>query len=122
MLRNLSDSSKYAQKGRRVAPLPSVCNLLTDAQLSDDRTVSVDVLLLQVSQQISSAADHLQHTSSGVMILLVYLQVLSQIIDSTCQDRDLHLRRTGIGLMIAVINDDSCLFFLTQHFCFTSLK
>jgi len=39
------------------------------------------------------------------MILLVNLQVLSQVVDALREDRYLHLGRSGIGLVEAVLGD-----------------
>ena len=96
--------------------------LLTDTQLLDNGSVSFDVILLQVVQKISSSTDHLVHTSSGVVILLVYLQVLGQVGDPSCQDSDLYLGRTCIGLMISVSFDNSGFFVFSQHFLYLFQK
>ena len=40
-------------------------------------------------------ADHLQKAAAGMMVLLVHLQVFSQIVDSLGENGDLDLGRTG---------------------------
>ena len=47
--------------------------LLAQTQLSDQGTVTVDVLLLQVGQQITTAANHLEQAAAAVVVMLVYL-------------------------------------------------
>ena len=85
--------------------------LLSDVQLRNDGTVSFDILLLQVVQQISAVSHHFQHTSAAVMVLLVHLQMLGQLIDSGGQNGDLNLRRTGVAFMSG-ISCDNCVFFV----------
>ena len=84
--------------------------LLTDTQLLDGSSVSLDVLALEVSEEVSSLTYHLQQASSGVMILLVNLQMLGEVIDPLGEDSDLNLGRTGVGVVSSVSFDNSCLF------------
>ncbi len=84
---------------------PNVC-LLSQAKLADDRAVTLDVVLLQVVQQTSSATDHLLQTAAAVEVLLVSLEVLGQVSDTVGQDSNLYLGRTGITLVGSVLLDD----------------
>lgn len=93
--------------------------LLTDAELGDQRTVAVDVLLLEVRQHGTALADHLEQAAAGVVVLLVDLEVLSELLNARGQDSDLDLRRTGVGRVGAVCLDNGSLVFLTDHDCFT---
>ena len=86
--------------------------LLSQIQLSNDRTVALDVNLLQVAQKISSVTNHFLQTSAAVEILRISLQVLGQVSDSLGQDCDLNLRRTGVALVSSVSCDDGLLNFL----------
>ena len=70
---------KIQKQGSRLLPYFRIF-LLTDTQLSDQGTVTVDVLLLQVSQHRTTLTNHLQQTAARVVILLVYLQVLGQLL------------------------------------------
>ncbi len=70
-------SLKYRKRGADCSP---ILHFLTDTQLSDQSTVTVDVLLLQVSQHRTALTNHLQQTAARVVILLVYLQVLGQLL------------------------------------------
>ena len=87
---------KIQKQGSRLLPYFRIF-LLTDTQLSDQGTVTVDVLLLQVSQHRTALTNHLQQTAARVVILLVYLQVLGQLLDAGGQDCNLNLRGTGVG-------------------------
>ena len=99
-----------------------MCFLLTDAELCDSCAVSFDVLLLEVSKKVSSAATHLEHTSAGMMVVFVNFQMFCQVVDTASQDSNLNFRRASIGSVIAILFDNGCLFFFTQHDSFTPLK
>ena len=90
-------------------------NLLTDTQLLDCCTIAVYILLLQIVQKVSSVTNHLQQTTSGVMVVLMRLQMCSQIVDSLCQNGDLYFRRTGIGLVGTVCSNNFSLLFFADH-------
>ena len=90
--------------------------LLSQVELSDDRTVTLDVVLLQVAQKVSSVTNHLLQTSAAVEILGICLEVLGQVCDSGAQDRDLNLGRTGVALVDGIGLDNLLLFvFLHGH-------
>ena len=72
-------------------------NLLTDAQLGNDSTVTLDVLSHQIVQHLAALTDHLQQATTGVVVLLVDLQVLGQLVDASGQNGDLNLGRTGVS-------------------------
>ena len=105
---------KIQKQGSRLLPYFRIF-LLTDTQLSDQGTVTVDVLLLQVSQHRTALTNHLQQTAARVVILLVYLQVLGQLLDAGGQDCNLNLRGTGVGSVGTVCLDNGSLVFLTDH-------
>ena len=65
--------------------------LLTQTQGCDQSTVTLDVLLLEVGQQIAAAANHLHQTTAAVVIVRVLLQVLVQLVDVSGQQSDLNL-------------------------------
>ena len=83
--------------------------LLTQTQLSDQGTVTVDVLLLQIGQQIAAAADHLEQAAAAVVVMLVGLEVLGQVVDTSGQQSNLNLRRTGVTLVDGCLSDDGLL-------------
>ena len=88
------------KKGGRRPPF-LFADLLTQTQLSNDRTVAVDVLLGQIVKQASALTDHHQKAAAGVVVVLVNTQVLGQLVDSGGQNSDLDLGRTGVAGMEA---------------------
>ena len=94
---------------------PNVC-LLSQAELADDRAVTLDVVLLQVVQQTSSVTNHLLQTAAAVEILLVSLEVLGQVSDAVGQDSNLYLGRTGVALVGSVLLDDVEFYFFLHGF------
>ena len=99
---------KIQKQGSRLLPYFRIF-LLTDTQLSDQGTVTVDVLLLQIGQQVTAAADHLEQTTAAVVVVLIGLQVLGQVVDAGSQQSDLNLRRTGVTLVDGCLSDDGLL-------------
>ncbi len=95
--------------------------LLSQAELADDRAVTLDVVLLQVVQQASSATDHLLQTAAAMEVLLVSLEVLGQVSDAVGQNSNLYLGRTCVALVGSVLLDDVVLEFLL-HGIFTFQK
>ena len=102
--------------------LPSNTELLTETELLYDSTVSVDVLLLELTEEVTSVTNHLEKTSSGVVILLVDLQMFGKVVDSLGENCDLNLRRTSIVLACFVSCDNRSFFFFLHHSKNTSLK
>ena len=66
-------------------------------------------------------ADHLQHATAAVVVLVVGLEVLGQRVDAMGKDRDLYLRGTGVTLVRSVLSNDGLLFVLSKHRFFTFL-
>lgn len=75
--------------------LPPKAALLADAQLLNDGAIPFDILLHQVIEQIAAVTNHLQKAAAGMVVLLVYLQVFGQIVDSLGENGDLDLGRTA---------------------------
>src|SRR5215831_17331334 len=100
-----------------VAPCPEP-SLPTQAQLLDEGAVALDVLGLEVLQQTAASAHQQEQATTAVMVVLVYLEVLGEIVDPPCQQSDLDLRRTGITLIGRVPGDDLLLDCCVQrHVC-----
>ena len=85
------------RKGRRFSSPRGI--LLTDTQLGDQSTVTVDVLLCQIIQHLAALTNHHQQTTAGVVVMLVYTQVIGQLVDAGGQDSDLDFGRTGVALI-----------------------
>ena len=113
--------NKYKQGGAVSLPL-ALTALLSETQLCNDSTISFDILLLEVTKEVTSLTDHLKKTSSGMMVILVDLEMFGQVVDLTGKDSYLYLGRTGIVLAELVLSDDLSFFFFAHHNKYTSLK
>lgn len=96
-------------------PRPYAWFLLTNTEFCYDSTVTLDVLLLKVVEKVTSSTYHLEESASGMVILLVVLQMFGKIGNSLCEDSYLYFGRTGVVFAETVSLDDSCLFFLEHH-------
>ena len=56
--------------------------LLSETELFNDCTVTVDVLLHKVVEKVTSVTNHLHHTALGVEVLLVELEMLCESLNS----------------------------------------
>ena len=101
-----------------MVPSPLFDILLTDTQLGNQGTVTVDILLCQIVQHLAALTNHHQQTATGVVVVLVGAQMVSQLVDTGSEDSDLYLGRTGIALVGRVFQDDLGLFFLLNHVVF----
>ena len=61
---------------------------------------------MQVLQEPPPAADQLQQPAPGVVVLRVRAQVLGELVDTPCQESDLHLGRAGVSLIATMLADD----------------
>ena len=100
--------------GRQIRRFPLLQSLLSDVQLLDDRTIALNVNLLQITQQVSSVTNHLGQTATAVVVVGVALEVLGQVVDAVGQNSDLNLGRTGVAFVDRILLDNS-LFFLSGH-------
>src|SRR5690606_5834772 len=89
----------------------------SEIELFNDRTISFYVFPHKVIEQTPPLADHLEKSSPGVVVLLVFLEVLVEMVNPFREDRDLHLRRAGVCLMQPVLFDYFRLFFLLHSYC-----
>src|SRR5690606_10483484 len=80
-----------------------------DAEALDQRTVTLDVVLLQVLQEALALTDQQHQTTARVVIVLVGLEVLGQVGDAVGEQRGLDLGRTGVALAGRVLRDDRLL-------------
>ena len=80
--------------------------LSADAKLFDDRAVAIDVGLRQVIEKTTALTNEQQQTAAAVVIMLVSLEVASQIVDTTRHERDLNFWASGIARLGAKFCDD----------------
>jgi hypothetical protein len=71
---------------------PSHTGLLADAQLFNELFVSLRVASLQVLQQPLPPAHHIQQTTPRGVVFTMNPKVLSQVIDPSTEQRNLHFR------------------------------
>ena len=89
--------------------------LLSQTELFNDSSVSFDVHLLKVVKKISSVTNHLEEAATAVVILMIALQVLSEVSDSVSKNCDLNLGRAGVAFVDGVLFNN-CLLFCCCHF------
>ena len=65
----------------------------------DQASVSLVIVLLEIVEKPPSLAYKHEEAPAGVVILNMNLEVLREMIDALAEQRNLHLRRAGIGLM-----------------------
>ena len=110
----------FIKKGGR--PTALSYDLLTQAELCNDCTIAVDVLLGEVVEKASALADHHQKAAAGMVVLLVLTQMLGQGVDPGSEDSDLNLGRTGITGMGRVLLDNGSFFFFAHHSCVSTFQ
>lgn len=74
-------------------------SLAPNPQSLDELPVSLHILIFQIVEQLSSAADHSEKTVPGMGILLMKGQVLAERLNPRAQKGNLDLWRAGILLM-----------------------
>ena len=94
--------------------------LLSESQLLNDFTVSLDILLRKIVEQVLSVTNHTEQTSLRVEVLLVSLQMLGKRVDSVSENSYLYLGRTCVSL-IDLISINELLLKLLIHVFFTFL-
>src|SRR5690606_34162520 len=97
-----------AKPARRSAP---VMLLAAQAELLDQGRIAGLVLALEIVKQTAALRNHGEQATSGVVILLVVLEVLGQVLDAFGKQCNLHLRRTGIALYSGKLGQDGLLAF-----------
>jgi hypothetical protein len=80
--------------------------LAPKAELRDDTAVALDVTGLHVVEQTTPTTDQHEKSTTTVVVLRMLLQVLGEMRDTVAEERDLHLGRTCIGTVQAVLVDD----------------
>jgi len=72
-------------------------NLASQAEPFNYGIVAVNAFLFQIVEQLTALPDQFEKAATGMMVLLMALEVLRQIRDSLAEQRDLHLGRTRVG-------------------------
>ena len=98
-----------------------IFGLLTDAELSDDSAVTLDILLLKVCKKITAMTYHLKKAATAVMVLGVSLKMLVKGVDTVGKNSNLYLGRSGVALMSSVGSDNFLLSVLLECHSFSPL-
>ena len=95
------------------SPLASLCclklvtfRLLTQTKSLDKCTVTIDVLVVEILQELTTATYHLGQCTSGAEVLVVLLQVLGEVLNTIGEQGYLTLNRTGVLSVLAVLAED----------------
>ena len=89
-----------------MGPIPTRV-LATQTEFFDQAPVALDVGLGQVVEQPTALADQQQQASPAVVVVLVLLEVLSEVCNPAGEHGDLNFRRTGVTLVGGVLGDQS---------------
>src|SRR5262249_27936579 len=84
--------------------------LLTELQRRDDLAVPVHVGPLEIVEKLAPLADEHEQATTGMMILLVDLEMIRERLDPLAEERDLDLGRTRVGFVETMLGDDGGLF------------
>jgi hypothetical protein len=91
---------------------------VTEPQIRDDLTVSLDVRALQVLQEASTAAYHFEKAAATVVILLMLVKMRPEVVDACCEDPNLDGSAPDVTVVELMLLDD---FFSTdRHWVFAS--
>ena len=86
--------------------LAGICFLLTKTEGLDDSTITIDIVIVEILQQLTALTDkHCQRTGC-VVVLVILLQVLCQVRDAIAEEGDLCLCRTSVGSALAILTED----------------
>jgi len=103
----------HGKRDEKLRPF-GLLKLFTKTEFFYDRTIAFDVFLLEVVKKVSSLTNHLVHTATAVVIVVVVFQVFGKFVDSGCENSDLYFGRTCVFFVCLVSNDD-CLFCVFLH-------
>ena len=73
--------------------------LLTELELLGDGDVAAGIGFVEIIQQTTAAADHLEQPAAGAVVLHVLLQMLSEVINPLCEQSNLNVGAPGIFLV-----------------------
>jgi hypothetical protein len=82
-----------------------MCVSVPESEFLDDLPVAFDVCTLEVVEQTTTLADHLEQPTATVVVLFVGAKVLGQVIDALGEYRNLNASRSSIGLMCPILLD-----------------
>lgn len=80
--------------------------LFTKAELREDIGILVQFVLLEIIEELTTTARHLEQATARMEILAVGAEMLGQMIDPGGEQCDLDFGRTGIGVVGFELSDD----------------
>ena len=87
-----------------------ILELVPEPQFLDDLPVSVDIRSLQVVQETATTSDHLEESTTTMVVLLVGAEVVRQIVDPLGEQGDLNAGRATVGLVRPIFLDGRAFF------------
>lgn len=108
-------ASSSIQSLRLIVGYKLLACLLADAQLTDHIPVAVGIIRLEIVQQTAALTHQHQQTSPGSVVLLVKLEVLSQLAYTFTENRNLHFRAPRVTVMGAKARNNLGLLCSCQH-------
>jgi len=120
-MRLRAEKNPYSPRRRQSAASVEYSGLLTDAELSDNSAVTLDILLLKVCKKIAAMTNHLKQTATAVVVLGVSLKMLVKRVDAVGKDSYLNLGGSGITLVSRISADDLLLDVLLECHSFSPL-
>src|SRR5262249_49871365 len=76
---------------------------IADVEARNDIAVAIDILLREVAKQPAAPSYHLEKAAARVVIVLVSVEVRSQVVNTGGQNSNLHFGRPRIGLVYPVL-------------------
>lgn len=99
----------------------SLLDVVANAELLDELTVLIDVVLLDVGEETTTLTNQHEQTTAGVEVLLVGLHVLGQLLDALGQDGNLNLGVAGVLGVLTELGGELRLALLGNRHDFTFL-
>jgi hypothetical protein len=88
--------------GLEESPLLS---LPSQTQPFDQLMILSDIRTLEIIKKLPSTRDHLQQPATRIIVLLVYLEMLGQLVDPLRKQSDLNVRRPCVRVVALVIGN-----------------
>lgn len=73
--------------------------LFAESEFGDDRLIGSEVFVLEVFEKFLALANHLDQTATSHVVVLVGLEMLSDLFDARRQHRSLNLWRAHVSLV-----------------------
>jgi len=69
--------------------------------------IASHVLVTQVTEEAAATADEFEEAAASCVVMLMHLEMCSEFLDASSEDRDLNIGRAGVSLVAAKFLDDS---------------